>query len=155
MKMIMTFVYPTVAYGCESWAIAEKDKRQLDVWWMKTLRRTMGVTKRDKVRSEAILRELKASKLSDLVEERQLRYCGHMERYPEERWVKFMTRATLPGQKKTGQQKQYCKSISKLLKKHELTTDMMANAGDWRARLSEKFPKSTERNPQLAPAGTE
>ena len=78
-----------------------------------------------------------------------------MERYPEERWVKFMTRATLPGQKKTGQQKQYCKSISKLLRKHELTTDMMANAGESKARLTEKVPKSTERNPQLAPADTE
>ena len=122
---------------------------------MKTLRRVMGVTKRDKVRSEAILRELKASKLSVLIEERQLRYGGHKERYPEDRWVKFVTRAALPGQKKTGQQKQYCKTISKLLQKHGLTTDMMVDKKGWRTRLTEIFPKSNEEKPQPSPIGTE
>ena len=153
VKMIMTFIYPTVAYGCETWAIAEKEKQRLNTWWMKIMRRAMGVTRRDKVRSDVILQELKASKLSDLVKERQLRYCGHVERYPEERWVKFAVRATLPGQKKSGRKKQYCKSISKLLKEYTLTTEMMKDAknneGGWRTRLSEIFPKNNEKKLQI------
>ena len=121
------------------------------------MRRARGVTRRDKVRSNVILQELKASKLSDLVKERQLRYCGHVERYPAERWVKFAMRATLPGQKKTGRQKQYCKSISKILKEYDLTTDMMKgakkNGGAWAAKLREILPRTSEK-PQIS-AGSE
>ena len=60
VKMIMTFVNPTVAYGCQTWAIADKEKQLLDTWCMKTMRRARGATKQDKVRSAVILRELRA-----------------------------------------------------------------------------------------------
>ena len=121
---------------------------------MKQLRRVVGVTRWDRVRSTAILQELKTSKLSDLIKERQLRYCGHVQRYPDSRWVKFAVSASIPGEKKTGNKKQYCKAISKLLKDHGLTTDMMKDAnnkGDgWRRKLAEVFPKSP-RTPPLSP----
>ena len=111
-----------------------------------------GVTRRERVRSDAILQGLKASRLSDLVKERQLRHCGHVERYPGSRWFRFAIRATLPGQKKTGKQKQYCKMISKLLRDNDLTTDMMKDAkkkgGASNKKIQEMFAK-TVTNPAV------
>ena len=157
--MIMTFIYPTVAYGCETWAIANAEKQRLDTWWMKAMRRAWGVTRRDKVRSAVILEGLRASKLSDLIKERQLRYCGHVQRYPKERWVKCATRATLQGQTKTGKKKQYCKSISKMLKDLGLTKDMMKDANGkgatWAKKLREIFPKSRKKAQAQNPSGEE
>ena len=151
VKMLMVFVYPTVTYGCETWAMGRKEKQQLDVWWMKLLRRVAGVTRWDRVKSDAILQRLRASRLSKLVEERQLRYCGHVQRYPDDRWVKFAVSATTPGETKTGRAKQYCKTISKLLKDHNLTTEMMKDADNkgvgWRRKLAEIFPKSSHTTP--------
>ena len=119
---------------------------------MKLMRRIRGVRVTDKVRSEKILQELRASKLSDLISERQLRYCGHVERYPDDRWVKFAIRAVIPGQTKTGKQKQYCKSISKLLKHHDLTIDMMKDekgtGNGWRTKLQQLYPKAEAKNRQ-------
>ena len=119
------------------------------------MRRVKGVRLTDKVRSEEILRELKTSKMTDMVKERKLRYCGHMWRYPSARWVKFAAQAILPGQTKTGKQTQYCKSVTKLLKTHNLTTDQMKDAdgkgGAWSEKLREIFPKGDEekkKNPQ-------
>lgn len=60
-------------------------------------------------------------------------------------------RATIPGETKTGrkniisQAKQYCKTITKLLKEHGLTRDMMkgvdGTGSEWRDRLAKIFPK--------------
>ena len=72
-------------------------------------------------------------------------YCGHVQRYPDARWVKFATRAVIPEETKTGRQKQYTKMITKLLKEHGLTVKMMQDAdgtgAGWRTKLNEIFHK--------------
>ena len=100
MKIIKTFVYPTVSYGCETWTLRESDKDRLNTWWMKLMRRIRGVTKCHRLRSAKILKDLNAKKLSDMVRERRMRYLGHVYRYPEQRWAKIALSATRPGQKK-------------------------------------------------------
>src|ERR1700755_1804543 len=52
---------------------------------MKVLRLIRGVTKRDRVRSESIRRELGVLPVLTVGESNQLRWCGHMERMDEER----------------------------------------------------------------------
>ena len=150
VKILMVFVYPTATYACETWAMTAADERKLDVWWMKLLRRIKGVRLTDRVRSSEILRELRTSKLTDLIKERMLRYCGHMWRYPNTRWANFAARAKITGQTKGGRSHaQYNKAVAKLLKKHELTTDHMKDdngSGDaWREKLLKIFPKGDNR----------
>ena len=137
----MTFVYPVAAYGCETWAVGAYEKTVLDRWWMSLMRRIYGVTVRDKVRSEVILANLGASMLSKLVDERQLRYHGHVQRYPDERWAKFITSAARPGQTLTGKRKQWIKQTSTRLQKLNLTTDMMKDKNKWNSKLDELFAK--------------
>ena len=81
-----------------------------------------------------------------MIEERQLRYFGHMQRYPDDRWVKFATRAERPTQLNTGKAKQWKKKMSKLLKKHQLKTQMTQNKEEWRMKLNELFERK-ESNP--------
>ena len=151
MKLVMTFVYPSATYGCEAWVLSPDAKRHLDTWWMRTLRRVRGVTKEDRLRSEVILKDLKASKLSEMVEERQLRYAGHVWRYPEERWTKFMLQAERPSQK-TGKKRQYRKHLTTLLKSKGLTTSLMTDRQGWADKLAELYPreKQTSSPPQSA-----
>ena len=80
-----------------------------------------------------------------MIEERQLRYAGHVWRYGEERWTKFMLQAERPGQK-TGKKRQYRKHLTNLLKSKELNTGMMADGNLWTDKLSEIYPRG-DRNP--------
>ena len=105
------------------------------------MRRIRGVTKLDRLRSGAILEDLKVSPLSSLVEERQLRYLGHVWRFDDSRWTKFLLQAERPGQTKTGKQHQYVKYAANLLESKELTTDMMQDSKTWQNKLDELYPR--------------
>ena len=111
------------------------------------MRRVMGITLFDRLRSEDVLEKLKASKLSELVEERQLRYLGHVWRYNDGRWTKFALQAQIAGQRKQGKARQYRKVISKLLKKKGLTTQMMEQKDVWAAKLKELYPRGKDNVP--------
>ena len=147
----MVFIYPTVTHGSETWAYGKREAKILDTWWMRLMRRVRGVTICDRMRSAEILKDLKVSPLSELVEERQLRYLGHIQRYPDGRWVKFAMTAERPGQTKTGKKKQWVKTTASRLAKKQLNTDMMENRVTWRAKLRELYPRGAEEAAQEQP----
>ena len=63
------------------------------------MRRVRGVVQaRDHWKNEKLIKDLKTSFLSEMIEERQLRYLGHAIRYPDDRMIKFMLFAERPGQ---------------------------------------------------------
>ena len=93
------------------------------------------------MRSSEILRDLGTWPLSELVEERQLRYLGHIQRYPEGRWVKFMTTAERPGQLLTGRRKQWTKETSARLARLGLNMTQTQSKGIWKNKLAELFPR--------------
>jgi len=89
-KILMTFIYPTLTYACETWAIAKSGSgfRALKTWWHKQLRKFCGVTKEDRNRMEVIFKKTGAQSIYDLVRERRLRYVGHVMRFGQERFTK-------------------------------------------------------------------
>ena len=76
-----------------------------------------------------------------MVEERQLRYLGHVWRFGPERWTKFALECARPGQKNTGRARQYRKTMSKLLSNKGLTTSMMLDRKGWASKLEEILPR--------------
>jgi hypothetical protein len=99
-RVLKTFFLGVVTYGCETWTLTVANKQKLDVWWMKQLRKCYGVTKKDKVRNEKILKHFKTEKLSNIIEKRRWDYYGHIYRFPEERWAKFLLTADLENPKR-------------------------------------------------------
>ena len=87
------------------------------------------------------LNDLRASLLSEMVEERQLRYVGHVFRYPEDRLTRFMLFAERPTPKWTGTRKQWVKERAATLERRGLDTGMMLDRNEWRKRLEENFPR--------------
>ena len=142
----MTFVYPTATCCSETWTFGQEEARIVDTWWMKIMRRLRGVTLLERMRSADILADLKATLLSDLINMRQLRYLGHIQRYPDDRWVKYALTAERPGQVNTGKQKQWRKEIVKKLEHRGLDIDMMTKPekARWRERLNQIFPKPAD-----------
>mmetsp|Transcript_24955 Transcript_24955/g.62763 ORF Transcript_24955/g.62763 Transcript_24955/m.62763 type:complete len:1031 (+) Transcript_24955:305-3397(+) len=88
IKILKAFVLPVAVWGCESWSLVASERATLDTWWNKKLRHCLGVTKWDHIRTEEILQRTGQIPLPRLVEERRLRYYGHVVRYPQDRWVR-------------------------------------------------------------------
>ena len=85
MAIFNSIYCPTLMYGSESWTLEARDKSRLQATEMKFLRRTVGKTKRDKIRNTRIREEVKADSLEERIERNQLRWYGHVNRMNEDR----------------------------------------------------------------------
>ena len=79
-------ILPVVLYGCETWSLTLREKRRLQVFENRVLRRVLG-PKRDEVTGE--WRKLHNEELRDLyslpnivrvVKSRRMRWAGHVAR---------------------------------------------------------------------------
>ena len=85
-RSIFNSVYcPTLIYGSETWNLDTSDKSRLQAAEMKFLRRSVGKTKRDKIRNTRIREETKTDSLKIKIERNQLRWFGHVNRMEDQR----------------------------------------------------------------------
>lgn len=78
---------PTLTYGHEPWVMTERTRSRVQAAEMAFLRRTVGLTRLDRVRSSAIREQLQIEPLLLWIERSQLRYYGHVMRMSEDRLV--------------------------------------------------------------------
>ena len=83
---IFNSVYcPTLMYGSETWNLDANDKSRLQATEMKFLRRSIGKTKRDKIRNTRIREQVNTESLESKIERNQLRWFGHVNRMQNDR----------------------------------------------------------------------
>ena len=86
-KMIyQTIVESTLTYGSEAWVLNKDAQRRLLATEMEFWRRSCGITRMDRVRSERIIEMMKVEyRITDAIQEKQLRWYGHLERMEDSR----------------------------------------------------------------------
>ena len=82
-KEYRTVVRPALMYGAEIWALKKAQQNKLEVAEMRMLRWMCGVTKLDKIRNERIRRTTKVGEITKKVQERRLKWYGHVMRREE------------------------------------------------------------------------
>ena len=70
-------------YGAEPWALKKAQENKLEVAEMRMLRWMCGVTKLDKIRNERIRGTTKVGEITKKVQERRLKWYGHVMRREE------------------------------------------------------------------------
>ena len=99
-------IVPTALYRAETWNVKEEDRKRLNVMEMRCLRSMVGVSRVDRVRNEEVRRRVGVDRsLADRVDQRVLRWYGHMERMNEERLTKRVWRAEVDGVRPRGRPK--------------------------------------------------
>src|SRR6266550_2781532 len=86
MKVYNTLAVPMITYGCEVWALKKTDKRRITAAEMKFMRRTAGVTLRDRIKSETITSNLGVTQIMKKIKSYRKKWRNHVERMEETRW---------------------------------------------------------------------
>ena len=77
-KLYMAVIRPLLLYGAECWTVGKKEEHILEETEMRMLRRTKGVTLRDKIKRVNTRKELEANSIKEKVKEIRLRWYGHV-----------------------------------------------------------------------------
>jgi len=103
MELYESVVLAKVLYGSEVWCMSVSDRKKLEVFEMKCLRRICGVNRMDRVRNEEIKRRCGVKRgVLERADERMLKWFGHMERMARDRLVRRIYEAEVEGDRGRG-----------------------------------------------------
>ena len=93
-------------YGCEGWTLTKKLEDKLNSYATSCYRIMLGIKRLDFISNEEVPRQVQQEKLVQLIQQRQLRFLGHILRKPEdERANKYALYHTRHGKRKVGRPK--------------------------------------------------
>ena len=104
-KVFRTVVRPTLVYGAETLALKKGLDKKLDVAEMRMLRWMCGVTKLGKVIHERIGGTTRVGEIAKKVQERRLKWYGHVMRREEHYVGRRAMEMKVQGKRKRGRPK--------------------------------------------------
>ena len=91
-------IVPTTLYGAEAWGMGSAERRKVNVLEMKCLRSLVGVSRMDRIGNEEVRRRAGIEReLASRVDQRVLRWFGHVERMDESRLARRVMIAEVSG----------------------------------------------------------
>ena len=104
-KAYRTVVTPALIYWADTWALKKAQEKKAEVAEMRMLRWMCGVTKLDKIRNERIRGTTKVGEITKKVQERRLKWYGHVMRREEHYVGRRATVMKVQGRRKRGRPK--------------------------------------------------
>ena len=91
-------IVPTALYLAEAWGMRSAERRKVNVLEMKCFKSLVGVSRMDRVRNEEVRRRAGIdNELTSRVDQRVLRWFGHLERMDEYRMARRVLMAEVSG----------------------------------------------------------
>lgn len=135
-----TLVKSSLLYGAESWRITEANRRKLEAVEMDAFRRTLGVSRRDRVPNEEIRQRIGIEgSLTTDIEQKQLIWYGHVQRMNDDRIPKRVMQWIPQNRRKRGRPKKTWKEgISKAMSARELTEGQWNDRRTWKLGIGQR-----------------
>ena len=82
-KVYSAVIRPALMYRAETWALKKAQERKLEVAEMRMVRWMCVVTRLDKIKNERIRGTTKVGEITNKIQERRLKWYGHVMRREE------------------------------------------------------------------------
>jgi hypothetical protein len=92
----------TGLYGSENWVLTEKDKNRIQAAEIRFLRSTIGVTRQDRLTSEAIRKTLNVSSLNNTISKYRDNRLNHIRRMDHSRFPPYVLSYKPTGKRSLG-----------------------------------------------------
>ena len=145
-------VLSTLLYGSETWTLYAKQTQRLHTFHMRCLRRLLGVTWKDHVRNEEVIKRAGSSSMTDLLRQRRLRWLGHVCRMEDGRIPKDLLFGELAtGSRPRGRPHLRFKDLCKrdLLECGHKPAELQSHAADptsWRGTINAGIKAASEQS---------
>ena len=96
-QLYRTVIRPAALYGSECWPCTRNEERKLSVMETRMLRWTLGVTLKDHICNDTIRARMKVAPIAQKMQEKRLRWYGHVRRRDESHITKLALAAGAPG----------------------------------------------------------
>ena len=117
-----SIIKSTLLYGTETWTIAEKNRKKLEATEMDVFRRTLGISRMERIRNEEVrLRMGIEDTIMKDVKHKQLIWYGHVNRISETRVPKIIMKWVPTFRRKRGRpQKTWKEGVAKAMSVRDL-----------------------------------
>lgn len=138
-----TMVRPALLYGSECWTMYNTFEKKIQVTEMRMLRMSAVVTLRDRIRSKYIRGSLGVTDIKEKIEERQLRWYGHIQRRPDNHMVKEAMKISFNLDKQRGRPRNnWIRQQENRLKKNNIPERDIQNRRQYHLRTRRADPSS-------------
>ncbi|XP_044744708.1 uncharacterized protein LOC123306668 [Coccinella septempunctata] len=135
-----TIIKSGLLYGAETWRITERNRRKLEAVEMDVFRRSLGISRGDRVRNEEVkLRMGVEGSLTTEIERNQLIWYGHVQRMPNTRLPKRVMEWIPMGRRKRGRpRKTWKEGVSRAMSERSLTEDQCSDRRTWKLGIGQR-----------------
>ncbi|KAL1446119.1 hypothetical protein WDU94_000032 [Cyamophila willieti] len=142
-KLYKSAIRPALLYGSECWTLYKSYSNQIHTTEMRMLRWIAGVTIMDKIRNKYIRGSLGVTAITEKVEEKQMRWYGHIKRRPEEHMVNQAISYPLEAPKQRGRPRStWIKQQEKRLEQEDIDEADIQNRRTYHLRTRRADPNS-------------
>lgn len=135
-----SMIKSNLLYGAETWRITEENKRRLETVEMDVFRRSLGISRLQKIRNEEIRRQMGVNgTLTTDIETKQLTWYGHVQRMNNERLPKKVMEWIPAYRRKRGRPKKTWKEgVVKAMSLRDLRQDQWNDRKGWRLGIGQR-----------------
>lgn len=140
-KVFKVAVRPAMTYGAETWSIKKTQEKKLNVAEMKMLRWACGHTRLDRIENREIRERVKVTEIHKKIQEKRLRWYGHVLRREENHVTKRTLSMEVDGRRRRGRPRRRWKDcVWEDLREKGLEEGDAADRQRWKSMTSNGDP---------------
>ena len=126
-QLISSIFIPTLCYQCQTWTLGKSHERKITACEMKCLRKTLGITRRDRWRNEDVRTNVGIEPCLQYIDKQRIKWFGHLSRMTPNQPASRAYNTRYSGYKRKGRpRKRWIDGVKETLKRNNISVQTAA-----------------------------